>query len=358
MTIEAKSLSNHGKDSVLSWTTAAGKDAFAGAMSGAIVRTATAPIERVKLILQLQGSSPSLSLTQATTISNNSKKISAWSVCRQIYRNEGFLAFWRGNLQNVIRVAGQAGLNFSLMERYKHLALSILAQQEKAITTTTSIPVQVDKQQQRLSQPNYRSYLVSFVAGGLAGGTATTVLYPTEFLRTRLALDLGKSNRQYRGMWDVSTQILSSDGIRGMYKGYGISLVGSVVYRLLYLGGYDAVKNYWQFWKRSQQQRRQQTEDDFAMTWMERLILAQFVSLVAGTICYPIDSVRRRMMMQAGKPRHEQLYHNSLQCLAQIWKREGIQGFYLGFGPNIFRSIGGALTLVAYDGLKDVMISN
>jgi solute carrier family 25 (mitochondrial adenine nucleotide translocator), member 4/5/6/31 len=360
MTIETTtSQSNSDKDSLMSWMTAAGKDAFAGAISGAIARTVTAPIERIKLILQLQGSSPSFSLTKRTASSNNNNN--AWSVCRHVYRDEGILAFWRGNLQNVIRVAGQAALNFALMERYKQLAISIITQQQS--TTASSIPVQDDQQQQELSPPKHRSYLVSFVAGGLAGGTATTILYPTEFLRTRLALDLGKASRQYRGMWDITTQILSSDGIRGIYKGYGISLVGSVLYRVLYLGGYDVVKNEWQFWKLSQQQHIPQTAnsdtgDTAAMTWTERLILAQFVALSAGTICYPIDSVRRRMMMQAGKPLHEQLYHNSLQCFAQVWKREGIKGFFLGFGPNIFRSIGGALTLVAYDGVKGMLVSH
>jgi solute carrier family 25 (mitochondrial adenine nucleotide translocator), member 4/5/6/31 len=357
MTIEATSVSNNDKDSLMFWMAAAGTDAFAGALSGAISRTITAPIERVKLILQLQRSSPSLSQTQTTAISNNGSTNNALNVCHEIYRNEGILAFWRGNLQNVIRVAGQAALNFALMERYKHLALSIMTQQHSSTKSTSS----VDKEQLRSSQRKHQTFVVSFVAGGLAGGTATTVLYPTEFLRTRLALDLGKSNRQYRGMWDVTTQILGSDGIRGLYKGYGISLVGSVVYRLLYLGGYDAVKIEWQFWKQHQLQRKQQTGnnvvDGTAMTWMERLISAQVVSLLAGTMCYPIDSVRRRMMMQAGKPLHEQLYHNSLQCFAIIWKREGIQGFYLGFGPNILRSVGGALTLVAYDGLRGILVS-
>jgi solute carrier family 25 (mitochondrial adenine nucleotide translocator), member 4/5/6/31 len=355
MTILATSSSNNDKANVMLWMTSAGTDAFAGALSGALARTMTAPIERVKLILQLQGSSSFLNSQTTTTTSNNTKSYNSWSVSRQIYRDEGVWAFWRGNLQNVFRVAGQAALNFALMEQYKHLALSIISQQQFAAISKPSIPLHDNTQQ--LLHPNHRSHWVSFVAGGLAGGTATTVLYPTEFLRTRLALDMGKSNRQYRGMLDAASKILSSDGIRGMYKGYGISLVGSVVYRLLYLGGYDAVKKEWQFWKFTQQQTKISATGDSAMTWMERLILAQFVSLVSGTICYPIDSVRRRMMMQAGKPFHEQLYHNSLQCFAQIWKQEGIKGFFLGFGPNILRSIGGALTLVAYDGFKDMLLS-
>ncbi|KAG7368776.1 mitochondrial carrier protein [Nitzschia inconspicua] len=324
--------SGKSNDQMMAMISSAGRDAFAGAMSGAFARTVTAPIERVKLILQLQGSNNS---TNNANNKTSAKPTTAWSVARHIYQTEGILAFWRGNLQNVIRAAGQAALNFALMDQYKQFALSLAGRNAK----TT-------QQQQRRS-----NFIVSFVAGGLAGGTVTTVLYPTEFLRTRLALDLGHSGRQYRGMWDVATQIFRSDGIRGVYKGYGISLVGSVVYRLLYLGGYDAMKNEWQFWQA-------QPGSGASMKWTERMFLAQFVSLSAGTICYPIDSVRRRMMMQAGKPLQEQLYHNSLQCFQHVWKSEGARGFFLGFGPNVFRSIGGALALVAYDGFKAMLASN
>ena len=90
-------------------------------------------------------------------------------------------------------------------------------------------------------------------------------------------------------------------------------------------------------------------------TFAERFILAQLVSLSAGTICYPIDSVRRRLMMQAGKPATERLYRNSFHCFRQVWVREGVRGFYLGLAPNLVRSIGGALMLVAYDALKELL---
>lgn len=327
---------------------------IAGGMSGAFARTVTAPIERVKLILQLQGSSSSSSSSKTTTTAS-----SAWEVCRQIYFEEGILAFWRGNLQNVIRAAGQAALNFALMDYYKQWASSIVRQRQTSSADQTSLRVS--------------NFLASFLAGGLAGGTVTTVLYPTEFLRTRLALEMGpRSNgpkgRSYQGMWGITTHIWHSDGIRGFYKGYGISLAGSVLYRLLYLGGYDALKNEWNFLKMQQQQQQEQQElpplhgdssipSNISMTWTERIALAQFVSLSAGTVCYPIDSVRRRMMMQAGKPVEEQLYNNSLECFEHVWKKEGVRGFFLGFGPNIFRSIGGALALVAYDGFKAMLVT-
>jgi solute carrier family 25 (adenine nucleotide translocator) protein 4/5/6/31 len=193
-------------------------------------------------------------------------------------------------------------------------------------------------------------------------------------------------------MVDAVKKIVKTDGIAGIYQGYGISLFGSIIYRLLYLGGYDACKAELVVWKRNQQQEKHRrknegassardgpnydlyanSEDDssndlvaayeavpaVSLAWTELFWLAQFVSLASGTLCYPIDSVRRRMMMQAGKPLDERQYLTSMQCFWKIWTNEGLRGFYLGIGPNLFRSFGGALALVAYDGFKTILASN
>lgn len=301
------------------------RDALAGAVAGAASKTAMAPVERIKLLLQLQGS--------ANGIVGNS----ALDVARTVYKDEGILAFWRGNVPNVMRTAGQAALNFALMDYYKSIAQSSLVYD--AITQHSK----KDEIQRR------KQLVVSFISGGLAGGSATTVLYPTEFLRTRLAMDQGRSlrNRQYSGMGDVVRKTLQTDGIRGLYQGYGIALWGSVLYRLLFLGGYDAVKSELQLFKN-------EADDNYhpSLSITERFVLAQTVALSAGTLCYPIDSVRRRLMMQAGIPEKERKYRGSIQCFRVVLKQEGIKGFYLGIGPNLVRSVGGALMLVAYDTIK------
>lgn len=330
---------------VLRW-----RDGVAGACAGAFSKTAMAPIERVKLLLQLQGSvvqqqqQPSGGAGHTHTNANTIARQSAWKVAQHVYREEGLLAFWRGNFPNVLRTAGQAGLNFTLMDYYKNVALSPVLQQnvvQRRSKTTEDA--------ERL-----RQLVVSFVSGGMAGGTATTVLYPVEFLRTRLAMDQGRNlaTREYSGMRDVLLKTVRSDGARGLYQGYGIALVGSVLYRLLFLGGYDAVKTELQHMKDT---NRSDYHNQNPMTFAERFALAQSISITAGTICYPIDSVRRRLMMQAGKPLEQRRYRGAINCFRIIWAKEGIRGFYLGIAPNLVRSIGGALMLVAYDGFKVVL---
>merc|ERR1712029_289324 len=190
----------------------------------------------------------------------------------------------------------------------------------------------------------------SFLSGGLAGGTVTTVLYPVEFVRTRLAMDVGRGTveapRLYPdGMRDVCLSIWRADGWRGLYQGYGIALAGVVLYRALHLGGYDAVKTEilhrrghhmarGDFHIANDKSRAEHTERHSAhfrataghsksafspgLTMGERFLAAQIVSFVAGTACYPIDSIRRRLMMQAGVSSEERLYRNSLDCFHQV----------------------------------------
>ena len=221
-----------------------------------------------------------------------------------------------------------------------------------AIAPIMTYTLRIPSNRPHIERTKRRKVLSSFLSGGLAGGTTTTALYPIEFLRTRLAMDMGSTDRLYpRGMRDVFFGIYKTDGLRGMYQGYGIALGGVVLYRALHLGGYDACKTEVLHRRHVNSQERSNVKDE-SLTMPERFAIAQVVSIVAGTICYPIDSVRRRLMMQAGRCLSERQYHNSLHAFQLVWAREGLKGFYLGIGPNLIRSVGGALLLVAYDVFK------
>jgi solute carrier family 25 (adenine nucleotide translocator) protein 4/5/6/31 len=309
------------------------KDALAGFCAGAFSKTAVAPIERVKLLMQLQGS-----LKDAPEYRNNS----AWNVARTVAREQGILAFWRGNLPNVLMQAGSSSLNFMLMDYYKAQVVNPI------MMYTLQLPSKRTEEQRK----RRRSLWTSFLSGGLAGATATTLLYPIAFLRTRLAMDVGstKETRQYpRGMRDACVDIFRTDGIRGFFQGYGIALLGGIAYRALHLGGYDALKT------EILRHGRVSASPDKELQWIERIAAAQCVSLAAAAIMYPVDSVRRRLMMQAGIPENERAYRNSFDCIRVVLQKEGMRGFYLGLGPNLVRSVGGALLLVAYDGFKAIL---
>ena len=341
------------------------RDAVAGASAGALSRTLLAPVERVKLLKQLQGSSQQQFVSLAHV-----PNPSAWQVVQAVYREQGVVAFWRGNVPNVLRVSGTGAINFTCMDYYKRAAVGPWLDYVTRNSTNDDLK-QLERRRQRAT---------SLVSGGLAGATATTLLYPMEFLRTRLAMDLGADHpanrhnnpRLYKGMRDVTRKIFESDGVLGFFQGYGIALAGGIFYRILLLGGYDALKGELIFRKTEQQENitannaststhslssseSSSTTKIATLSWFERIASAQFISLTAGTLSYPFDSVRRRMMMQAGVPVLQRHYRNSLHCIRLVWNREGLRGFYLGLGPNLVRSVGGALLLVGYDSVRTLL---
>ena len=385
------------------------REAVAGAAAGVVSRTVMAPVERLKLMKQLQITNPVL------------QNQSAWKILYLVYQEQGLLSFWRGNVPAVLRVAGTASINFTCMDYYKRAIVGPFLLLLMSSSSSLNQPLTEDKQ--------WKKFVGSLMAGGLAGATSTTIMYPFDFARTRLAMDMGKDGaktmflqvssssspknpssttstkptkpsigstttatttvkhaRQYKGMVDVLCKIIRSDGILGLYRGYGIALLGGIYFRILYLGGYDILKS--EIMRQEQQgtivvpndkkkiksTTTKSSSSSSSLSWTGRIVAAQTISLTAGTLSYPFDSVRRRMMMQSGlvmasaaaasgktaaaatTTSAQSLYHNnSWECIMYMWRTEGIHGFFLGLGPNLVRSVGGALLLVAYDTIRDLL---
>jgi solute carrier family 25 (adenine nucleotide translocator) protein 4/5/6/31 len=151
----------------------------------------------------------------------------------------------------------------------------------------------------------------NMASGGAAGATSLMFVYPLDFARTRLAADVGKAGkggvkveREFTGLVDCLQKILKSDGAYGLYRGFGISVVGIIIYRAAYFGMFDTGKVFlFPDMKKA---------NIFAM-WA----FAQVVTVGSGITSYPLDTVRRRLMMQSG--RSDILYKGTLDCFAKIY---------------------------------------
>eukprot|EP00980_Cylindrotheca_fusiformis_P000080 scaffold19_cov114-Cylindrotheca_fusiformis.AAC.27 len=300
------------------------REVLSGAFAGASTKTVLAPLDRLKLVVQLRGS-----IQQGSVASHYE---GPWRALTKIIREEGFFALWRGNFSTIVIQGGTTALNFMFMDLYKKIASQVVVG---------------DDQQQRIFQ--------SFVSSALAGGTALSLLYPLGLMRTKLALDVGKEHRLYpRGMRDVFRLSYHANGLPSLYQGFSIALVSVSLYRMVHLGGYDFIKGELVARRRTQSQGRElSTEEYFRLIpFHERLVAAQFVSMMASTVHYPFDSVRRRLMMQSDVPRRDRKYRNARHCLVQIYRDEGMKGFYRGLGTTYIRSVGAALLLVSYDFAK------
>lgn len=289
------------------------KDFLAGGISAAVSKTAVAPIERVKLILQVQAANKQVVAGQEY------KGIIDCFV--RIPKEQGFGAFWRGNLANVIRYFPTQALNFAFKDVYKQVFLGGVDQKTQF----------------------WRYFFGNLGSGGAAGATSLCFVYPLDYARTRLGADVGKGNadRQYTGLVDCIKKTVKSDGIGGLYRGFSVSVQGIIIYRAAYFGCYDTARG--------------SLPDPKNSPFIVNFAIAQVVTICSGILSYPFDTVRRRMMMQSGRAKEDIMYKNTLDCWIKISKQEGSKAFFKGALSNVFRGTGGALVLVFYDELKKLI---
>ena len=285
------------------------------ALSGAaavISKTAAAPIERVKLLVQNQDE-----MIKAGRLDKPYKGVIDCTV--RVYRTEGFLPFWRGNLANCLRYFPTQALNFAFKDQIKALF---------NMRKTDSYGVKFAK---------------NIFSGGAAGALSLCFVYSLDYARTRLANDAkqaGKgSERQFNGLIDVYRKTLKSDGFVGLYRGFVISCIGIIVYRGCYFGFYDTLKPIL-------------LGEDAGV--LSSFVLGYGVTISAGLVSYPIDTIRRRMMMTSGE---SVKYKGSWDCTVQILKNEGFMSMMKGAGANVLRGVAGAGVLAGFDKFKALYIA-
>merc|ERR1712000_689161 len=185
-------------------------------------------------------------------------------------------------------------------------------------------------------------FLGNLAAGGAAGASSLLFVYSLDYARTRLANDAksakGGGDRQFNGLIDVYRKTLKSDGIQGLYRGFVISCVGIIVYRGCYFGFYDSLKPIL-------------LGDDAGL--LASFCLGYGVTVTSGLISYPIDTIRRRMMMTSGQAVK---YKGSIDCTMQILKNEGAMSMMKGAGANILRGVAGAGVLAGFDKFQALYI--
>merc|ERR1712087_280177 len=278
-------------------------------VAAGVSKTIAAPIERVKLLVQNQDE-----MIKQGRLSEPYKGVVDCTM--RTLKAEGVVPFWRGNLANVLRYFPTQALNFAFKDSIK----AMFATPKDA--------------------PQWRKFATNIASGGFAGSLSLCFVYSLDFARTRLANDAkGKGGeRQFNGLVDVYRKTLKTDGIKGIYRGFAISCVGIFVYRGMYFGLYDSLKPILL------------GQDGSALL---SFFLGWAVTIVSGLMSYPIDTVRRRMMMTAGTGTK---YNGSFDCFQQVVKNEGFMSLMKGAGANVLRGVAGAGVLAGFDVVKKAYI--
>jgi solute carrier family 25 (adenine nucleotide translocator) protein 4/5/6/31 len=280
-----------------------------GGVSAAVSKTLAAPIELVKLRIQ--------NMDEMLKVGALDKPYTGITNCaNRVVAEEGWTALWKGNFVNVLRYFPTQALNFAFKDYYKK------------------------KFSYNKTKDGYAKWFVGNLAsGGAAGATSLAFVYSLDYARTRLTNDNKSAKnggqKQFNGLIDCYKKTLASDGIKGLYRGFVISCVGIVIYRGLYFGMYDSFKIL------LPEGMRDSLAANFALGWA--------VTVVAGLASYPIDTIRRRMMMTSGQAVK---YKSSIDAAQQILAKEGMKSFFKGAGANILRAVAGAGVLSGYDKLQ------
>ncbi|XP_024134505.1 calcium-binding mitochondrial carrier protein SCaMC-1 isoform X1 [Oryzias melastigma] len=274
------------------------KQLMAGAAAGAVSRTGTAPLDRMKVFMQVHAS--------------NSNKISLVSGFKQMLKEGGVTSLWRGNGINVLKIAPETAIKFMAYEQYKKLLSS------------DSGKVKTHER---------------FIAGSLAGASAQTAIYPMEVMKTRLTL---RKTGQYSGMFDCAKKILKKEGVKAFYKGYIPNILGIIPYAGIDLAVYESLKNLW----------LSNYAKDTANPGVLVLLGCGTMSSTCGQLAsYPLALIRTRMQAAASLEGSEQLPMGSM--VKQILAKDGFFGLYRGILPNFMKVIPAvSISYVVYEYMR------
>ncbi|CAL8333918.1 unnamed protein product [Arctogadus glacialis] len=270
----------------------------AGGGAGVVSRTGTAPLDRLKVMMQVHGC--------------RANNMCIMSGLTQMVREGGVRSLWRGNGVNIIKIAPETALKFMAYEQIKRMIGS-----DNATLTI------VDR----------------FVAGSMAGVIAQSSIYPMEMLKTRLAL---RRTGQFSGIVDCAWQIFRREGLGAFYRGYVPNVLGIIPYAGIDLAVYETLKNRWL------QEYGSNRSDPGVLV----LLGCGTVSSTCGQLAsYPLALVRTRMQAQATKEGSRQLSMTGV--FRHILQTEGPTGLYRGLGPNFLKVIPAvSISYVVYEHIK------
>lgn len=253
----------------------------AGAIAGAVAKTTIAPLDRTKINFQI----------------SSDKRYSFRGAIRFLvrsFKNDGFLSLWRGNSATMARVVPFAAIQYAAHEQWKHL----------------------------LNPSNARNLppLKRYVAGSLAGVTASSLTYPLDMARARMAVT---NKCQYNSLFEVFLKIYRTEGLFTMYRGFTPTITGVIPYAGTSFFTYETLKK-WHF------EYTHETEP----THLQKLCFGAVAGLFGQSASYPLDIVRRRMQT-AGVTGTAHVYTSIWVTLVYVVKNEGIRkGLYKGLSMN------------------------
>ncbi|KAI9083969.1 hypothetical protein K1719_033965 [Acacia pycnantha] len=274
---------------------------FAGGLAGAASRTATAPLDRLKIIFQIQ-------TTRAHIM----------PALRNIWKQDGFLGFFRGNGLNVLKVAPESAIRFYTYETLKTWIVN-------------------SKGGGGAINPDIGT-VGHVLAGGMAGGIAQATIYPMDLIKTRVQTYVYREGVRIPRIAALSKDIWVQEGPRAFYRGLVPSLLGIIPYAGIDIAAYEALKD----------MSKKYILHDGEPGPLVQVGCGTVSGALGATCVYPLQVVRTRM--QAQRSNASTAYKGMTEVFRRTFEQEGFRGFYKGIFPNLLKVIPSAsITYVLYE---------
>ncbi|KAL2205585.1 mitochondrial carrier [Sarocladium strictum] len=287
----------------------------AGGMAGAVSRTVVSPLERLKILMQVQSAG------------REAYKLSVWQALKKMWVEEGWRGFMRGNGVNCIRIVPYSAVQFSSYNFYKR----------NIFESYPDAPL---------------APLTRLVCGGIAGITSVFLTYPLDIVRTRLSIqsasfaELGDRPKQLPGMWaTLITMYKNEGGAAALYRGIIPTVAGVAPYVGLNFMVYESVRKYLT------------PEGDQNPSAGRKLLAGAISGAVAQTCTYPFDVLRRRFQINTMSGMGYQ-YKSIGDAVRVIVRQEGIRGLYKGIVPNLLKVAPSmASSWLSFEMTRDYLVS-
>ncbi|KAG9134071.1 hypothetical protein Leryth_004760 [Lithospermum erythrorhizon] len=304
------------------------KSLVAGGVAGGVSRTAVAPLERLKILLQVQNP-------------HNIKFNGTVQGLQYIWRNEGFRGLFKGNGANCARIVPNSAVKFFSYEQASKGILYLYRKQTR-------------------NENAELTPLLRLGAGACAGIIAMSATYPLDMVRGRLTVQTEKSPYQYRGMVHALSTILREEGARALYKGWLPSVIGVVPYVGLNFAVYESLKDW------LVKSKTFGLSEDGELGVVTRLACGAAAGTVGQTVAYPLDVIRRRMQMVGWKDASSIVtgdgkskgieYNGMIDTFRKTVRHEGFRALYKGLVPNSVKVVPSiAIAFVTYEQVKGIL---
>ncbi|XP_074308204.1 uncharacterized protein LOC141643077 [Silene latifolia] len=290
---------------------------LAGGIAGAVSKTCTAPLARLTILFQIQGMH-----SNAETL----RKACIWKEASRVMHEEGLKAFWKGNLVTIAHRLPYSSVSFYSYERYKNILQSFPGLESNS--------------------ENIGAHLIVRLTGGfLAGVTAAASTYPLDLVRTRLAAQTNVM--YYNGIWHALRTICKEEGVFGLYKGLGPTLLSVGPNIAISFSVYETLRSQWQI---------KRPHDSGALV---SLACGSVSGIASSTVIFPIDLVRRRMQLEGAGGRARVYNTGIFGTLKHIVRGEGFRGLYRGILPEYYKVVPSvSIVFMTYEAMKKFLSSH